>query len=158
MSAQQINNAGSSNWLAAIPGFDEVTFKLRTCPIPGFMATPVQLPVNDVTLLKETGDRIEYEEMMCEFFIDSDWRNYRKLKAWIENNVKAGFADRREITVMLLDNQRNPQGVNIVFHDAFAYGMTQVDTDTNNEITDLTCTFNVAYTTFEFVDDPCEDC
>lgn len=158
MSRQNTNNAASSSWIANIPDMEEVSFKLRTCPIPGFMASPVILPVNATTQLKETGDRIEFEEMGLEFYVDSNWRNYRKVFDWINRCVNQGVADRRDITVQLLDNQKNPQGVNIVFHDAFPYGMTQVDTDTNNEIPDLTVMVNIAYTKFEFVDDPCENC
>jgi len=158
MTQQNLNNFASGNWIATIPGMDDVTFKLRTCPIPGFMATPVQLPSPGKIMVTDTGDRIEYEEMMLEFFIDSRFRNYRKMYNWVNESVDQGVAKRVDITVQLLDNQKNPQGVAVVFYDAFAYGLSQVDTDTNSEIPDVTTMASIKYTYFDFVDDPCEDC
>lgn len=158
MTAQNLNNASSGNWLATIPGFEEVTFKLRTCPIPGFSSSPLSLPTSAQYLLPDTGDRINYEELMMEFYIDDNFRNYRKIHDWVKRSVANGVADRRDITVQLLDNQRNPQGVAVVFFGAYAYGMTQVDTDVNNEIPDLTCAIMLKYINFEFIDDECETC
>lgn len=158
MSSQNTNNASSSNWVAYIPGLEEVTFKLRTCPIPGFMATPLQLPINGPVFLSEAGDRIEYEELGIEFYIDSDWKNYRKMKRWVIDCVTQGVAQRKDITVQLLDNHKNPQGLAVIFYDAFAYGMTQVDTDSNDEIPNITTMAQIKYSSFEFVDDECEHC
>lgn len=158
MSAQNTNNASSSNWIAYIPGLEEVTFKLRTCPIPGFSASPVQLPGVGPVFLTDTGDRIDFEELGLEFFVDSDWKNYRKMMRWVTDSVNQGKAQRKDITVQLLDNQKNPQGLAVMFYDAFAYGMTQVDTDSNDEIPELTVMAQIKYSSFEFVDDVCEEC
>ncbi len=158
MSLQQPNNAGSSNWLATIPGLEEVSFKLKTCPIPGFSVMPTEMPTGTPYIVSDVGDKADFEELGLEFYVDVNFKNYRKAFRWIMDDLKKGSASRRDITVELLDNQKNPQGLAVVFFDAYPYAMTQIDTDTNGDFPDLTVMLQLRYTHFDFVDSPCEDC
>jgi hypothetical protein len=147
-----MNSFGSANWLAQITNMEEVTYKLTGFQLPEVNAGATPITSRNQYVYQESGDHIVYENLELTFIVDENLLNYRKLHAWMENNVANGQSKQESIFVHILDNNKKFQGVEVEFLFAFPLRLGQIEMDTSGATSDVTCTVTFAYTKFIFID------
>ena len=120
---QNFNNASPSQWLAFIPGMNDLTFKLQNFVIPGVSVNPITLPNHSNKIAKVPGDRLQYEDLELRFIVDSTYCNHRAVLNWLKCTTDhydvSEYPILRDINVQLLDNNGVTQNVVINFTDCF---------------------------------------
>lgn len=147
-----INNLGSSNWIAFIPGHDELTIKLTKFNIPEVNAGVTAIGNRTEFVMQTSGDHIQYDNLVLEFLVDENLLNYIKLYQWMRDNTKRGIEESASIFVQFVGNDRKFQGVELEFYEAFPITLAEVPLDTDGHETDVVCTATFAYTAFDFVE------
>lgn len=139
-------------------------FWVQKANIPGFsipntkQATPfVEVPFS--------GDHLEFETLDIVFSVDEEMSNYLELYSWLmslgfpddfeqfaallRNPEWTSLATKSEITLIIMNNARNPQ-FHITFHDAFPIGMSGLDFDSRLKGPDpVLCSTSFKYSRFE---------
>lgn len=151
-STPTLNNLGSANWIAYVPGMEELALKLTKFSIPEVTAGVTEIENRTEFVLKTSGDHIQYEDLSVEFLIDENLLNYIKLYRWMRKNTHNGIDENQSVFVHFLGNDKRFQGIEIEFYEAFPISLDKIDLDTDGHDTDLTCTVTFAYTGFDFVD------
>lgn len=141
--------AQSSNWVAYIEGLPSIAFHLKNFFLPS-----VSLGLNDLGgpgdyPVRVPGDRIIYDNISLEFFIQADYSNYRAAYEWLQEQVSN--PNQKTITVYLLDGQGRPQGITVDFYECFPANIAPVMLDTDNSDDALSCTLDIYYERFAFV-------
>lgn len=145
------NNAQSSNWLLDIPGYEELTLKVTKFSIPRVSSNPTSIGNRTEFILQESGDHVQYEDLNLTFLVDVNLLNYRRLYKWIRSNTHRGIASTTSVFVHALDNNKQFQGVEMEFLDAFPIELGEIDYDPDGTTTDVTCTISFKYTAFDFI-------
>lgn len=149
-----MNYSDSNNisWVAYIPGFEDVIFKLQYIEIPGIRSSPIKLPNHSEYLVPQPGDRIEYDDVTLGFIIDSDLQNYFHLKDWFNNATthydNNGLDYRRDIIVNFLDQKENLQNFTITYEDCFPVDISRIELDVSEPTKPIQC--NVTFTITKF--------
>lgn len=147
-----LNNYGSANWLAYIPGQEELTMKLTKFSVPEVNAGVTAIGNRTEFVMQTSGDHIQYDNLELEFLVDENLLNYIKLYRWMRDNTKRGIEDPQSICVHFLGNDKKFQGVEVEFYEAFPIAISALELDTDGHDTDVTCTVTFAYTAFDFID------
>jgi hypothetical protein len=151
--SQNLNNMQSSNWFAHIPGFDELTFKIKKFSIPAVTAGVTSIGNITSFVLEESGDHITYEELTFDFLVDENLLNYRKLYKWMRENTRVGIADTTSIFIHATDNNKMFQGVELEFLEAFPIELGELEMESDGDVPEVTCTITFKFTAFDFVDE-----
>jgi len=144
------NNAVSWTWRAIIDDLEDVTFKLKTCPIPGLACNNINLYSADEFLLPTSGDRLGFNPFEIEFFIDETWENYIKIHEWILRYAADGVVETKDITIQLLNNV-NKLIRTFYMQDCFPINMSDVSMTTIDDDSYLSVTTEFAYSKWSFV-------
>lgn len=148
------SNAQSGNWVAAIAGFEDVVFKLKSFTIPSITVGQSDIGGKSQNIsLQVPGDHIIQDELSFDFFIDSNFRNYMKILRWLKYNSKVDQPLFADVTIMLLDGTGRPQGVDILFRNAWVMSLSPVLLDVENSDTDMFTNAIMKYEEFDFIDD-----
>lgn len=152
ISTPTLNNAGSANWIAHIPGHEELTIKLTKFELPGVTAGVTAIGNRTEFVLQTSGDHIQYDNLEVEFLLDENLLNYIKLYRWMRDNSKRGIEDAGSVFVHFVGNDKRFQGIEVEFYEAFPIALSSLDLDTDGRDADVHCTATFAYTGFDFVD------
>lgn len=151
-STPTLSNFGSSNWIAYIPGYDELTIKLTKFTIPEVTAGVTPIGNRTEYVLQMGGDHVQFDNLELEFLLDENFLNYIKLFKWMRGNVRENVETTQSIFVHFIGNDKKFQGVEIEFLEAFPISLSQIELDTDGNDTDVHCSVTFAYTAFDFVD------
>lgn len=144
--ARNYDNAQSSQWVAFFRGFPEVIFKLRGFQIPTITSGTTELGGTDFTGLTMPGDHLQYDELQVDFLLDVDYKNYRRLLAWMKYNARNSVPFLTDFTVHLLDNQGNFQNFAFNYLDCFPTLLgAAVPLDTEDKDTDISASVSLKY-------------
>jgi hypothetical protein len=147
-----LNNFGSGNWIAYIPGYAELEIKLTKFDIPEVNAGVTAIGNRTEFVLQTSGDHIQYDNLELEFLVDENLRNYIKLYQWMRNNMRSPIETSTSIFVHFLGNDKRFQGVEIEFLEAFPLSLSKLSLDADGNEADTSCTVTFAYTGFDFVE------
>lgn len=131
------SNAQSGRWLANITGLESVEYKLTEPSMPSINSGVTELGGRDDTVLFVPGDRISFDEIQLNFIVDRTFRNYYHCYKWIRGNVNRNDPILRDVTITLLDNQNQPQGVSITYRDCFPINISPPLLDSTGATTDM---------------------
>lgn len=142
---EEQNSARANHWYCYIPGMDEFTFKLKTCPIPEVNLGTIDMPTNSDIKVKLPGDRLDYQPMNMTFIVDENYANHRKLYEWMVSNVVNYGTDLRDIMILLLDSNMKPiDNCQINVSNSFPTTLTEVmlDSEAPNPVLICNCIIN----------------
>ncbi len=147
---QQLSNASDNKWRMIFHNNEDLTFKLKTCPIPGMGFDPVKLGQGLPNKIPHSGDHIEYEDLNCQVFIDGNWANYIKVHKWIKSNVGKADPETYDATLQLLDPTGINQNISIRFENMYPNRVDQIDLNTIGDVTDMFMNINFLYDSYDF--------
>lgn len=142
------SNAQSNNWNCNIFGFEGVTFKLKTFPLPTMSAGYNNLGDGTDIGLIIPGSHIEFGTLDLTFFVEEDWSNFFEVFFWMRNNLNRNQPITKDITVYMLTNETRYQDVEFLYTSCFPTGMTLPTLDANGVDTNLVCTLTVMISNF----------
>lgn len=150
------SNAQSGRWVANITGLESVEYKLTEPAIPSINAGTTELGGRDDVVLFVPGDRISFDEIQLSFIVDKTYRNYYHCYKWIRDNVNRNEPILRDVTITLLDNQSQPQGVSITYKDCFPINVSPPLLDNSGATTDIVISMTLKVVDMEMnhPDDP----
>lgn len=131
------SNAQSNRWFAIIDGMPGVEMKLHKFNVPSMSIAPTPLMHEGDTMVDIPGDTFHIEPLVIEFLVDAKYRNFFHVYRWMRSNVAQPSADYRDITILMLDNQGNPQGVQFTYSDCYPIVLSQPDLDSEGEHHDV---------------------
>ena len=73
------------------------------------------------------GDTLYIDQVQLKFIVDVNYKNYFKTFEWLRYNLQSNYPDFRDITVMMLDNQGNPQGSQFIYKECYPVHLDQID-------------------------------
>lgn len=146
-----LSNLGSANWIAYIPGYEELAIKLTKFDIPEVNAGVTAIGNRSEFVMQTTGDHIQYENLTLDFLVDENLKNYIKLYKWMRENNRSVIEESTSIFVHFIGNDKRFQGVEIEFLEAFPITLSNLSLDTDGNETDVKCSATFAYTAFDFV-------
>lgn len=151
MNNDNLSNFGSGNWIAYIPGYEDLSIKLTKFDIPEVNAGVTAIGNRSEFVMQTTGDHIQYENLTLEFLIDENLRNYIHLYTWMRQNNRSNIEESTSIFVHFLGNDKKFQGIEVEFLEAFPITLSSISLDSDNNETDVKCSVTFAYTAFDFV-------
>ena len=149
--AATLNNMSSVNWIATIPGLEELVLKLTKFQLPEVNAGATALGNRTDLILQAGGDHIQFDNLSVEFLVDENLRNYIRLYKWMRSNTQRAIDVNTSIFVHFTGNDKRFQGVEVEFYEAFPITLSALDLDTDGNETDMHCNATFAYTAFDFV-------
>ena len=124
-----------------------VNFFIQNVNLPGVTLVAVETP-NPFVKIPRTGDHIEYEDLMINFKIDEDLKNYMEIFNWIRDlgfpdnfdqyksiagrPVYSGLGITSDLSLIVLSSSRNPI-YELTFKDAFPITMSSVIFDSTQQ-------------------------
>lgn len=141
--------AQSGQWIAYIEGFPEIAFHLKNFFLPNVSVGMNELGGPGDYMVKVPGDRVIFDNISLEFFIQSNYSNYKTAFRWLKEQPKN--PNQKVITCHLLDGQGRPQGVTVEFYECFPANISPVMLDTTNTDPSLSCQLDIYYESFDFV-------
>lgn len=146
------SNLGSSNWIADIPGMDNLTLRLTKFVIPEVNAGVTSIGNRTEFVMQTSGDHITYDNLVLEFILEENIYTYIQLYKWMRQNAHDGIETPSSIFLHVISNEKKFQGVQLEFLEAFPISLTEVNFETMGEDTALKCTVSFAYSAFDFLD------
>lgn len=131
------SNAQSNRWFAIIDGMPGIEMKLHNFIMPALSIGITEIKHSGDTLVDIPGDTFRVDPVVLEFLIDARYLNYFHAYRWMRECVNRPAGDFRDITILLLDNQGNPQGVQVVYKDCYPTALEQLELDADGEVNDL---------------------
>lgn len=154
MRENQPSRAQSANWALVVEGMDvDITF-LKDFVIPSTTIGVTEIPVPaDNRILRIPGDRIVFDDLQVEFFVDSKFKNLRRMSEWVRNNTNEHEPITRNVTVHLLDGDGKWQGVAIEFRNAWPFTVSPLPLDSENATTNMVYTASMNYSDMVWLDE-----
>lgn len=151
-----LNDASSDKWMLSIGGtkrnYPFFTKKVTGFSIPGCSAQGEEGPKNrGEFMLDIKADTVMFEPLSFTFVVDEDYTNYKLLRKWLMDNAAVNIAEREDISVMLLNNQGKPQGVEMLFSNSRPINIGDIELDTTGASPSLLCTVTFKYEWSDFV-------
>jgi hypothetical protein len=143
---------GGANWIAFIPGQEELVIKLTKFQLPEVNAGVTAIGNRREFVMQTSGDHLQFDNLEVEFLIDENLLNYVKMFKWMRSNTQRGIEDSTSVFVHFVGNDKRFQGIEVEFYDAFPISLSSLELDTDGRDTDVSCTATFAYTGFDFVD------
>lgn len=164
------HNIDNENFLSPL-GFK---FQIKKCPtvnfyvqnvnLPGISMTEVGAPTPFVSL-PYAGDHIRYDELILNFKVDEEMKNYIEIHEWIKqlgfpNNYDeyktiashapiTGMGIKSDISLLVLNSSRNPK-MDIIFKDAFPVGLSSLIFDsTASDVNYLEASATFVYSSYD---------
>lgn len=134
------SNAQSNRWFGIIDGMPGVEFKLQNFTIPEMRIGQNDIMHEGDTIVTFPGDTFYVSDIPLDFIIDVNYHNFFHAYKWMRENVRRNDADVRDVTILMLDNQGNPQGVRLTYQDCFPISLAQPRLDSDGESHDLIAT------------------
>ncbi|BAU39967.1 hypothetical protein [Ralstonia phage RSP15] len=141
--------AQAGNWVAYFEGFPEIAFHLKNFFLPNVSVGMNELGGPGQYMVKVPGDRVVYDNISLEFFIQSDYANYISAYRWLKEQVTN--PNQKTITCYLLDGQGRPQGITVEFYECFPANISPVMLDSDNTDSELSCQLDIYYESFDFI-------
>lgn len=131
------SNAQSNRWFAIIDGMPGIEMKLHKFNVPTMSVGVTTLMHEGANMVNVAGDTFTVQPLEIQFIVDTKYRNFFHAYRWMYSNVSSPTADYRDITILMLDNQGNPQGVQFTYQDCFPIGLSQPELDADGNIHDV---------------------
>ncbi len=131
------SNAQSNRWFAAIHGLQSVEMKLVDFTLPMLSVGVTDIGGGADTMLTLPGDRLDIDEIQLNFIVDKRYLNYYHCYMWMRENLKLPYPNLRDITISLLDNQNQFQGVTFTYTDCFPIMLAPVNLDAEGTTHDI---------------------
>lgn len=141
----EMSNARSDRWFATIEGLPGIDLKLVDFTLPMISIGETDLGGPTYHRVKVPGDRLEYDEVQLNFLVDKAYGNYFTIFRWLKKNVTSPLHETRDITVHLLDNQGQPQGINITYINAWPIMLAPIALDSGGDTTDIQAALSLKY-------------
>jgi len=117
-----------------------ITMYLKNCPLPGLSVGNIDLGSGtDHYVLQTNGTRIEFEDLVMEFFISEDWSNYIEIYEMIMSYLGSYLPEANDITLQMFDNT-NEIIKSFIIEDCYPISLSTVETTVIGEESYLTCT------------------
>jgi hypothetical protein len=155
---ENLNYATGTQWqftLTAIPGLE---YFVRSAPIPSINMGSVIQPTPHIDI-NRSGDKITYEPLMIEFFVDERWENWNQLQRWLrgiaapEGHIEFdklgenlhideyGYSDASHI----LYTNDGTELFRIEYQDCFPMALETIPLDTQSDGSPLVCMLTIQY-------------
>ncbi len=131
------SNAQSNRWFAAIEGLQSVEMKLVDFTLPMLSVGITDIGGGADTTLSLPGDRLDIDEIQLNFLVDKRFFNYYHCYKWMRDNLALPYPSLRDITVTLLDNQNQFQGVSFIYTECFPIMLAPINLDAEGTTHDI---------------------
>ena len=122
-------------------------FFLQGFNLPGVSVREVRVPTNIVDM-NEIGEKMVFEPFTINFLIDTEFRAYHDIYAWMKRMTVLGTNVGETDTVDFLINDNKT----IRFYDAWPMSLSNLSFETNvNDVIYVTCSATINYDYFDFV-------
>lgn len=115
------SNAQSNRWSAVIGGIREIEFKLLDFTMPNISNGVTEIPFAGPVALYQPGTRMAVDDLILNFQVDEQWRNYLICALWLKVNVGKADPIVKDIEVNLLNNQNEFTGTRLIYKDCFPF-------------------------------------
>lgn len=124
------SNAQSGNFHISIEGLESVQFKLYDFQHPMISAGSTRVGNTSDRQNIMPGTHIDYDQLQVNFFVDEFWENYVECALWLRDCLNSEpYTKTKNITVMPLDNNKEPFGLAFTFTDAFPINVAPIPLD-----------------------------
>jgi hypothetical protein len=142
----------------------EVTFFVQNVNLPGISGFPPEFPT-PLVRVPQVHDHLQYDDLMINYKVDEDMRNYTLLHDWIRGigfptdhseyaalknqPVASGLGLKSDCSLFVLNSARNVN-IEITFYDAFPLAISSLIFDTT--LTDVLTLEAAATFTYTYYD------
>lgn len=138
-----LNYLSASNFRGNVHRLPETVFHLQRSNLPGISGNEIIVPTM-LNPVKETYDKMTYNELMWSFLVDEEMKNYSEIFQWMHGvgfpqNFKQ-YADlnlqsqlKSDISIVILNSSKRPIK-EVIFHDAFPTTLSDLQFDTTSPI------------------------
>jgi hypothetical protein len=150
-----LNPALTTSFKLDIPGFDEVNYFVQSTELPSVMMGGIDTPYQNHQT-NVPSNRIEFDPINFNFFVDEDFANYEKLFFWMVDVTRTEPVIPtmlKNITLHITNSSKNHK-VAFRFHQAYPTMLSALPLDSG--VTDPTptiCSASFRYQYFEIIRD-----
>lgn len=138
-----VNYLYDSSFQTVITGFENIDLNVQSINIPGLTNSSINMP-NGLVHVKTRGNNIVYDPLTLNFLVDENLENYFSIYEWflkigypekqsqfasLATGDKRRYDDRRDISVIILNNKSNPIKI-FKFVEAFPTDIGSLDFNT----------------------------
>jgi len=169
-----LNYATQNKWIAQIPlkqildDVDDLSLNLTTFAIPSIDINSIEVPFKGIPIelpgtIVQTGGK----ELLFDYIIDSEWKNYKALYSWVDHLarltkiVQGDYSSKFDdddiyknfsipVTMHLLDEYKN-RVLEFKYYNCWIKGFSELSMSYIDEPDELSHNFTIAYSDFEMI-------